>query len=218
MFPDPAGGIPYPPSFPMADGLPIGVVMAFAGPMTTPFQDNSEVNQTGAWLRPGGWLLCDGTELNILEFPELYIVLGNIYGGDESQRTFKLPDYRGYFLRGDGRGTDVDKSLPDRYKVDGKKGDYDGVGSIEDYSVQHHTHVYDSIDSSKSIPFGVYMPGKDGKIFTNPKETGDAIEPGSLATNPPDGDVIATDETRPINMSVSYIIKACAASQTFQSH
>ena len=67
---------------------------------------------------PEGWLLCDGSTISIMEYHELYDVLGNIYGtGDDSYTlewvdenndgmmqpeemievpsTFSLPDLRG---------------------------------------------------------------------------------------------------------------------------
>jgi len=40
------------------------------------------------------WLLCDGTELKIQQFPALYAAIGAVYGGD-GQSTFALPDLRG---------------------------------------------------------------------------------------------------------------------------
>lgn len=56
--------------------LPIGMVTPFAGSTA-----------------PDGWLLCDGSALNQNEYPDLYAVIGNSYGG--SGNTFNLPDLRG---------------------------------------------------------------------------------------------------------------------------
>lgn len=46
-----------------------------------------------AWA-PVGWARCDGTVLQIKQYPALYAVLGSQYGGD-GQETFALPDLRG---------------------------------------------------------------------------------------------------------------------------
>jgi microcystin-dependent protein len=39
---------------------------------------------------PSGWLKCDGSTYNIADYPALYAVIGQSYGGSGS--TFKLPD------------------------------------------------------------------------------------------------------------------------------
>ena len=46
-----------------------------------------------AWA-PVGWARCDGTLLNIPDYPALFNVLGTQYGGD-GDKTFALPDLRG---------------------------------------------------------------------------------------------------------------------------
>jgi len=66
--------------------VPIGSMMPFAG--------------TSA---PNGYLLCDGAEVLISEYPELFSVLGNTYKGPEPYiglATFRLPDLRGRFPLG----------------------------------------------------------------------------------------------------------------------
>jgi microcystin-dependent protein len=61
--------------------VPIGSLMPFAG--TT---------------LPTGYLLCDGAEIQISQYPELYAVIGNTYKGPPALlglATFRLPDLRG---------------------------------------------------------------------------------------------------------------------------
>lgn len=43
---------------------------------------------------PPGWAACDGQELQIRDYRELYAVIGATYGGD-GKTTFALPDLRG---------------------------------------------------------------------------------------------------------------------------
>jgi len=65
-------------------GVPIGTILPFAG------------NNI-----PRGYLLCDGSELEIVRFPELYDIIGNVYGAPSlGFETFKLPDLRGRFALG----------------------------------------------------------------------------------------------------------------------
>ena len=40
-----------------------------------------------------GWLVCDGRSLSAAEYPELYAVIGESFGGCEGY--FKLPDFQG---------------------------------------------------------------------------------------------------------------------------
>lgn len=53
---------------------------------------------------PAGWLICDGTQLNIADYPDLYAVIGFNYGGVVGL-TFGLPDLRNNVPAGKGSGT-----------------------------------------------------------------------------------------------------------------
>ena len=50
-----------------------------------------EIRMFGGTSAPSGWSLCDGSVLNIEDYPLLFEYLGNTYGGDGST-TFGLPD------------------------------------------------------------------------------------------------------------------------------
>ena len=47
-----------------------------------------------------GWLPCDGRELAISEYPDLFSMVGSAWGGDREKKTFNLPDLteRGSFI------------------------------------------------------------------------------------------------------------------------
>ena len=68
------------------NGVPAGTVIAYAG------------NNV-----PAGYMLCDGSTVNTSDYPELFQAIGTTYGGTVTQ--FKLPDFRGMFLRGQGSNT-----------------------------------------------------------------------------------------------------------------
>jgi microcystin-dependent protein len=53
---------------------------------------------------PIGWLLCDGTIYNVADYPRLFAVIINAYGGD-GVTTFAVPDTRGRVLTGAGTST-----------------------------------------------------------------------------------------------------------------
>lgn len=47
---------------------------------------------------PEGWLVCDGSQVNVADHPSLYEIIGNRYGGDATR--FNLPDLRERYLIG----------------------------------------------------------------------------------------------------------------------
>lgn len=58
---------------------------------------------------PAGYLELDGSEQSIAAYPDLAAYLGTTYNkGDETPGYFRLPDYRGEFLRGWAHTRDVD--------------------------------------------------------------------------------------------------------------
>lgn len=53
---------------------------------------------------PASWHMCDGSLLNVSEYPALFALLGTTYGGD-GRTTFGIPDLRGRVPLGQGTGT-----------------------------------------------------------------------------------------------------------------
>ena len=68
--------------------LPAGIVAAF--PKST---------------APSGWLNCDGSTISRTTYANLFAAIGTTYGSGDGSTTFKLPDFRGDFLRGYLSGT-----------------------------------------------------------------------------------------------------------------
>jgi microcystin-dependent protein len=107
--------------------VPTGAVIAFAG---TPAQV------------PDGWLLCDGAELSETLYPELFSVIGISHGGGGG--LFRLPDYRGRFLRGQdlGIGRDPNRTTRSAMATGGATGDT--VGTVQGDAFQGHRHTLGS--------------------------------------------------------------------------
>ena len=73
---------------------PIGVIQAFSG--TT---------------APNGYLLCDGASYKVADYPDLYAVIGNTYGGDTEN--FNVPNLVDKFIQGSTTsGTEKEAGLP----------------------------------------------------------------------------------------------------------
>jgi microcystin-dependent protein len=150
-------------------GYPPGAIMVWAG-------EESKI--------PQGWYLCDGRELNRLEYPALYNAIGTNWGYDKATGKFRIPDLRGYFLCG------YTTSTSERFaKYTG--GNLSGVGSYQNDGIQSHNHSF--LDVGASSDLANYDPG-DNQINvegTTSRTTGAA----------------GGSETRPKNVYVHYIIK-----------
>ncbi|HSR68819.1 MAG TPA: phage tail protein [Acidobacteriota bacterium] len=137
-------------------------------------------------------MLCDGRTLEAAKYPQLFAVLGYLYGqGEEGEGTFKIPDYRGLFLRGvdDGSGMDPDAGSR-RSPTDSGPGQ--GVGSLQCDALQDHTHNYYAVNTA--------TPAKEG-------EAGAATGSNLPTTSPNQPPARVSSETRPKNIYVNYIIK-----------
>jgi hypothetical protein len=92
------------------DGLPVGTIMPV-------FKDNTQSDGWGvdddklngkADSRFPGWVYCDGRFVSPTDYPLLYSVIGNTYGGNIAGE-FRLPDFRNRKVLGTGS---IDGSSP----------------------------------------------------------------------------------------------------------
>ncbi|HBE18940.1 MAG TPA: hypothetical protein DEG17_00510 [Cyanobacteria bacterium UBA11149] len=163
--------------------LPVGTVIAFAGKIeSSPSESPSKYT---THIEAFGWMVCDGRSFKISEYPELFAVLGYLYGGEDSE--FKIPDYRGLFLRGvDNRSKDKDGEDPDGPRQ---------LGSRQEDALKAHQHTYNAVKA-------LATPSPEGKVAgASSISTEDTINPIKPEKS------ISPDETRPKNISVNYIIK-----------
>ncbi len=101
---------------------------------------------------PDTFMLCDGAELNTVEYKELFDVIGYTYGGEGD--VFKLPDYRGRVLVGqDKDDTDFDTI--------GEKGGKKTHLLTEDEMPQHTGHVASKFEE-------IYNRGSAAGKYLNP--------------------------------------------------
>ena len=91
-------------------------------------------------LMPTGYLLCDGREVAINDYPELYAAIGNIGGDDVASGNFRLPDMRGVVAGGYHSG------LPSSNPLHGNFGDQVGSAtkslSVANLAKHKHDIVY----------------------------------------------------------------------------
>ena len=136
---------------------------------------------------PDGYLVCDGSSISTTDYAELFNVLSYMYGG--AGASFSIPDYRGEFLRGHANGSANDPNRGTRTnRGDGTGGDVNG--SKQTFSIEPHTH---------SIPRSA-AASATGNFYT-------AVGNDTSAYNPIDTTTTGSNETRPRNVNVMYVIK-----------
>ena len=124
-FPAAPGDLLYDPAFnsslgmgcsPAGDGAPhdnqspflaLNFCICTDGIIPSPTQAPVDVFLGEVWplafsMVPGGWLVCDGSRLPILQYTELFTLLGTTYGGDGVTH-FGVPDLRGRLIVSTGQ-------------------------------------------------------------------------------------------------------------------
>jgi hypothetical protein len=186
---------------------PIGAVLAFAGSWP-PINPATGAERTEREL---GWALCDGRSFDHETLKaiqtELTEGLGRVLATSGSPTT-KLPDYRGYFLRGfDGSGS------IDRGKfVNPSTRQPRGFGSIQqDTTSLPHETTFITSNQSANPTFARYIWRHHFVFQTSDKESAsyfDGVEkPQVEGDHHHDVNAGGDAETRPVNVAVHYIIK-----------
>jgi microcystin-dependent protein len=176
--------------------VPVGCVLAYAGQLKN---DN---------LKKLGWSICDGASLLIKDYQDLFTAIGAIYGGD-SDTTFNIPDYQGYFLRGVDPDGSVDKEAVNRTPMNGGTASGAVVGSVEQYYTA--APQTDPTAAPQTDPF--YAPVE--YPYNENSAGGGGVTTGFYYyENPPVGWYNSNSsggdsETRPTNAAVNFIIKIC---------
>jgi len=168
-------------------GVPIGTILPFAG-----------INV------PRGYLLCDGSEIEKVKYPDLFDVIGNTYGvatlGFDS---FKLPDLRGRFALGRDNmdngftvpnltGGIVDAGGGDTNRVDDVNADIIGgsagqsrvvldLSNLPDH--QHTLNVNGIQYAAVRVDTSINVPGKTGLGPTAPGQA-QYLEDSGLVRKP----------------------------------
>jgi microcystin-dependent protein len=192
--------------------LPAGTIVAFGGPATA-------TGDGGAPAVPGGWLLCDGSAVSRTTYANLFAAVGINFGGGDGIGTFNLPDLRGRFLRGTDHGAGHDPDAASRLAsaTGGSVGD--AVGTVQADAFRAHNHngatAPTDLSHTHTLPAqqGLASGGSgfSGVMFSSNSGTAAGSTTASGASvNMNHTHTIATNggnESRPVNVSVNYIIK-----------
>lgn len=136
---------------------------------------------------PTGFLLCNGQEVAIASFPELYAVIGTLEGcQSENEGMFRVPDLRGRFLEGanGNLGNKIEAGLPN---ITGKF--YNNTNATSTLSGAFFSYTY---GSSQNLKNDDYVKNSGYVIF-------DASRSNSIYGN--------SNTVQPPAVCVNYIIK-----------
>lgn len=98
-----------------------------------------EIRMFGGNAAPAGWMMCDGSALNINDYDELYALIGTAYGSNGAN-TFRLPDLRGRLPVGQGAAPGLTR------RVMGQQFGVNGV-ALTDANLPAHLHAINASDN-----------------------------------------------------------------------
>lgn len=115
---------------------------------------------------PTGWLKADGSSVSRADKACLFEAIGTTHGNGVDSSTFRLPDYRGRFLRGvaEGSAVDPDKNARGAMASGGVTGN--NVGSVQGHAFQTHTHTQNAhqhLQTHRTLPYTGIQGGSNGE-------------------------------------------------------
>ena len=127
---------------------------------------------------PKGFLLCDGSEIKIADYQDLYDVIGTTYGQSDST-TFCIPDLKNKTVWGSGSvdvGTTVDAGLPN---IEGHFTVGGGYGGYRDGAFYHWSSSDCNQNYGGSGSGWGFDASKSNSIYGN----SDTVQPPAVVTN-----------------------------------
>lgn len=150
---------------------------------------------------PTGYLYCDGRLVSRTTYASLFNVIGTRFGVGNGSTTFKIPDWRGVFMRGwdDGRGVDSGRVFGAQQDSQNKKHSHNFSGSAS-WSGEH-SHTYPG--PAKDVNYGGNRPaGRGGSGVLSTSVSGQHTHNISGTISEDGG-----NEARPVNNTVYVVIK-----------
>src|SRR5210317_140516 len=153
---------------------------------------------------PSGWLLCDGSEVDIASYSQLYDVIGTTYKANPGTGKFALPDFRGRIPMGADNmgGTSADVVTAASADVVGAKDGAENV-TIQTENLPEHEHDLrgDSGDQYYAIRDVNGTPNDpEAVVYDAPTGTGNG------QAYPSSGGILTDDSLgTPVNVMSPYI-------------
>ena len=185
--------------------MPIGPVLPWPGAIDSGVPSDAPVKDLPKnGTIPKGWALCNGQWLDYVGQSKNRAlfddVLGGTYGVQRSHATdevvaYRLPDYRGVFLRGGDwtKGLDPDAEHRSAHDPASEGSDPAQAGSRQADELERHSHT--------EKHFTVKEPGSSGGLDGGPHKF------VNEAPHTPQTSKSGGNETRPVNVAVHWIIR-----------
>lgn len=178
--------------------IPAGSVIAWSG-----HSESRTINDVSVNGLPNGWMLCQGQIVPKTQFPELFAAIGHTYSlaGDDILGTgFRLPDYRGMFLRGQADDASQDPDIASR--------------SVKPWLVS--AGIKEASSQADEFKSHNHSDGEFERILRLDNRQGNSPEGANSINHATEPDVLNSRvlqpaggaETRPKNTYIHYIIKA----------
>lgn len=150
---------------------------------------------------PAGYLECNGVAISAATYSALFAKIG-YSAGNPGGGNFRIPDYRGAFLRGWSHGytRDPDRSVRYADKPGGAVGD--NVGSFQWFDTETHDHEF-RVGQGSGTAGAIAL--KTWDLQSN--KTNYTTANQNLFPNPGTGPGTSGQETRPKNINVMFCIK-----------
>ena len=150
---------------------------------------------------PLGFLTCDGASYAVAEYPDLYAVIGNTYGGDTEN--FNVPNLIDKFIQGSATsGTEKEAGLPQVNMTNARNvSAQNKTISAKEGLLQNGQKGYGASGSTSSLNATSMV----GLNLSNNDALGVTVEDALIANNPIYGN---SDTVQPPALTMVYIIKA----------
>lgn len=160
--------------------IPVGVIWPFA-----------------SQVLPAGFLECNGADANRIVYADLFTAIGTDWGSS-SPDTFRLPDYRGKFLRGFDANAGVDAGRV--FGTTQQDALQNITGSISIRSYTDGRNIFAGLS-------GAFVDGGAGANNAATTAIENGLRPANVANFAADLVARTAEETRPINETVIWGIK-----------
>lgn len=120
------------------------------------------VSYAGATSPKANWLVCDGSQVAQTDYPDLYAVIGDIYGAADTGN-FRLPDLRGRTQAGTGTGTDLDP-----VSIGQKFGEKSHTLTTAEIPAHNHSDSGHAHSTGNSLTGAAVVPGEGPVLIPNP--------------------------------------------------
>lgn len=133
---------------------------------------------------PEGWLACNGALLNGGQYQALYALLGNLYGGDPNNSTFRVPNLQGFVAQGS-------VTLQQSYRIPGATG-----GTVQEtlteLTIPPHTHSLNTAVATKGGQLVQAVDTPSATVYPFQAAISTAAAAFAYATTP-DGTTLASN-------------------------